>query len=328
MLKHVVNQVVIERRLPDLACHYSSAPLFHVAGMMYVLGGIVRGHSSLILPAFDTVRTLGWLQSGEVTGCFLVPTMIRSLVDHPQVIEGRYDRLHSIAYGAAPMLPALLRKAIDIFACDFINMFGAGTEAGLQTVLTPADHRLALEGHEYLLESIGRPAMGIDLRLVDHDMKDVRRGTVGQIVTRANAVMSGYLSQPEETAKVFADGWFCGGDMAWEDGDGYLFLSGRKRDMIIRGGENIYPIEIEIVLEDLPGVTEVAVVGRPDDYWGEIVRAHVVLEDGSSLSAGDLRAHCVARLAKYKVPAEFRLERGLPKNASGKILKRELRLWP
>jgi acyl-CoA synthetase (AMP-forming)/AMP-acid ligase II len=227
------------------------------------------------------------------------------------------------------MSPSLLRRAMDRFHCDFMNMFGAGTEAGLQTVLTPEDHRRALAGDEHLLGSIGKAGMGVVLRLCDPEndgeLVDVADGEVGEIVTRADAVMSGYLGQPEETAKVLVDGWFRGGDLAWKDKEGYLYLNGRKKDMIIRGGENIYPVEIEHVLGAYPGVREVAVVGVPDEHWGEIVRAHVILEPGAALELDAVRAWCRARLAGYKVPAQFSLDAEFPRNASGKVLKRELR---
>lgn len=171
--------------------------------------------------------------------------------------------------------------------------------------------------------------MGVSLRLCDPDddtgLSDVPDGEVGEIVTRADAVMSGYLGQPEETAKVLVDGWFRGGDLAWRDEAGYLYLNGRKKDMIIRGGENIYPAEIEDVLGTYPGVREVAVVGVPDEHWGEIVRAHVILEDGATLAEDEVRAYCKARLAGYKVPAVFSVDTEFPRNASGKVLKRELR---
>ena len=328
LTKHLTNQCILERRLPMPFFHYSAAPLYHVAGMAYVYASIAAGSTSLILSEFDPAAVLRWMQSGEVTGCFLVPTMISALLQHPDVGAGSYDAIHSIAYGAAPISPSLLRRAMDTFQCEFMNMFGAGTEAGLQTVLTPEDHHRALDGHEHLLGSIGKPGIGIDLRLVDDDLNDVPQGEVGEIVTRADAVMGGYLGQPEATALAIVDGWFRGGDMAWEDREGYLYLSGRKNDMIIRGGENIYPIEIESVLAEVSGIIEVAVIGVQDSHWGEIVRAHLVLAAGQGFDEDAVRRHCRKRLAAYKVPAEFRVEHELPKNESGKILKRVLRLLP
>jgi acyl-CoA synthetase (AMP-forming)/AMP-acid ligase II len=329
MAKHMITQCIVERRMTNISFHYSAAPLFHVGGMLYTLSGVARGHTSLVLPAFDPKTVAHWMANRGLDGVFLVPTMIDTLLHEPAVVDGDFSKLGSIGYGAAPMSPSLLRRAMDRFHCDFMNMFGAGTEAGLQTVLTPEDHRLALAGSEHLLGSIGKAGMGVVLRLCDPDdsteLNDVPDGEVGEIVTRSDAVMSGYLNQPEETAKVLVDGWFRGGDMAWRDKDGYLYLSGRKKDMIIRGGENIYPVEIEDVLGRYPGVREVAVVGVPDEHWGEVVRAHVILEAGASLDEDEVRAYCRARLAGYKVPALFSVDRDFPRNASGKVLKRELR---
>jgi acyl-CoA synthetase (AMP-forming)/AMP-acid ligase II len=251
--------------------------------------------------------------------------MIDTILAHPDVGGGDFSRISSIAYGAAPMSPSLLRRAMQTFDCEFMNMFGAGTEAGLQTVLTPEDHRRALAGHEHLLGSIGKPGMGVVLRLCDEQLREVPEGEVGEIVTRSDACMSGYLDQPEETAAVLVDGWFRGGDMAWRDPQGYLYLAGRRRDMIIRGGENIYAIEIEDVLVSFPGIEEAAVVGVPDDHWGEIVQAHLVQTNGDPFDEDAVRAFCRRRLAAYKVPALFAIHEALPRNASGKILKRDLR---
>jgi acyl-CoA synthetase (AMP-forming)/AMP-acid ligase II len=325
MVKHMVTQCIIERRMTGMAAHYSAAPLYHVGGLLYALSGIAHGHTSLILPGFDAAVALRWMGSGRLDGVFLVPTMIDTILGRPEIAGADFGRLRSIAYGAAPMSPALLRRAMDAFDCEFMNMFGAGTEAGLQTVLTPEDHRRALAGHEHLLGSIGKPGMGVLLRLCDAMWRDVPDGEVGEIVTRADACMTGYLDQPEVTATVLIDGWFRGGDLAWRDPEGYLYLAGRRKDMIIRGGENVYPIEIEDVLQSLPGIAEAAVVGAPDAHWGEIVRAHVVPAGGIPFDEDAVRARCRERLAPYKVPAAFVLHDALPRNASGKILKRELR---
>jgi acyl-CoA synthetase (AMP-forming)/AMP-acid ligase II len=220
----------------------------------------------------------------------------------------------------------LLRRALDVFNCDFIQTFAAGTEAGGQTVLTADDHRRALHGEPNLLASIGRPAFGVALRLVDDELHDVEPGQVGGIATRSETVMSGYLGQPEESAAALRGGWFRAGDMAWADVWGYLYLAGRKNDMIIRGGENVYPIEIETVLADVPGVREVAVIGLPNEEWGESVCAVLVLEPGGERPTDEeLRRHCRHRLAAYKVPTRFEFRSELPVNASGKVLKTELR---
>ena len=323
--KHYVMQAVLERRLASESFHYSPAPIYHVAGMLFPMATIARGGTSLVLGEFDPDAVLTWMQSGRLTDCFLVPTMLSTLLQHERIGDGGYDAIRSIAYGGAPMSPSLLRRAIATFDCEFLNLFGAGTEAGLQTLLTPEDHRRALAGHEHLLGSVGKPGLGIDLRLVDDDWRDVPRGDVGEIATRSDATMVGYLGQPELTAEVMVDGWIRCGDLAWQDDEGYLYLSGRRNDMIIRGGENIYPIEIESVLAELPGVVEVAVIGAPDEHWGEVVHAYVVTAAGTTFDAPAAASLCRERLAGYKVPVAFEVLPELPRNASGKVLKRELR---
>jgi acyl-CoA synthetase (AMP-forming)/AMP-acid ligase II len=286
---------------------------------------IMRGFPTLILPQFEEGPVLRWMQSGKLTGAFLVPTMISRLLDDPRVSDGSYNGLRSIIYGGAPMTPALLRRAMRTFGCDFINAFGAATEGGLQASLSAADHRRAAAGADHLLGSIGKPAFAVDLRLVTENGKDAERGEVGEIVTRSGAVMSGYLEMPAETGRAIRDGWFWGGDLARMDQDGYLYLAGRSKDMIIRGGENIYPVEIEAVLAEYPGITAVAVVGQQDDHWGEIVVAFITAESGTVINRDAVRQFCRERLASYKVPEVVTVIGEMPLNASGKILKRELR---
>lgn len=321
MVKHYVHSTILERRLPEESFHYSAAPVFHISGMYFTIAQLVRGDAALLLPDFDPDTVLRWLAPGGVTDCFLVPTMVSTLLRHPGVRTVDYSNLRSIAYGGSPMSVELLREAMSVFGCEFLQPFGAGTEAGIQTVLTADDHRRALAGHPHLLGSIGRPAIGVDLRLCDDDLADVPPGEIGEIVTRSAAMMSGYLDQPEKTAQVLVDGWYRGGDMAYADDEGYLYLVGRKDDMIIRGGENVYPAEIEAVLATLPGVLEVAVVGVPDRHWGQIVRAHIVLADGAMFDQNAAVRTCRDRLAAYKVPAEFQIDASLPKNTTGKVQK-------
>jgi acyl-CoA synthetase (AMP-forming)/AMP-acid ligase II len=256
---------------------------------------------------------------------FLVPTMMSMLLQHEEVTDLPFRNLRLIYYGASPMSPTLLRHAMDVFGCEFLNAFGAGTEAGLQAIMSPAEHRRALNGEPELLGSIGKPGHGVALRLVDDDMNDVPPGEIGEIATHSDMVMDGYLDLPEETARSFRDGWFRAGDMAYTGKNGFLYLHGRKKDMIIRGGENIYPIEIETVLAEHPAVLQSAVIGVPDAHWGEIVRAFITLREDKSVADSELQEYCAQRLAKYKVPAEIRVLDMLPTNASGKILKRELR---
>ncbi|MEY2416937.1 MAG: hypothetical protein QOH53_2271 [Ilumatobacteraceae bacterium] len=327
MMKNLVLNAMTDYAVETHECRYSAAPLFHIAGMAMIFMGVARGFTSVLDQQFNAERVLSLMQQGKLTACFMVPTMINSVINLPGARGATYAGLRTILYGAAPMPPALLREAMDVFGCDFINAFGAGTEAGLQTVLTADDHRRAAAGEEHLLGSIGKAAFGVDLRLCDPDLNDVPRGEVGEIVTRSDTVMSGYLRNPEATADSLKDGWFRAGDLAFMDAEGYVYLAGRRKDMIVRGGENVYPIEIETVLAEHAAILDVAVVGIPEPHWGEVVRACLVARPGHSTpSAKELADHCRTNLARYKVPEQYVWMDELPRNASGKVLKRELRL--
>ncbi len=324
-LRSMVYSGIREVRMRPLAFRYIGPPMFHIAGIGQILYGIATGASTLILPQFDAATVLHWMQHGDLNDVFLVPTMISSILELPHVADSDYPHLEKIIYGAAPMTPTLLRRMIGLFGCEMYNVFGAGTEAGGQASLYPEDHLLALDGHEHLLESIGRIIPGVDLKLVDDDLNEVPRGQPGEMMVRSETIMSGYLSQPELTAKVLVDGWIRTGDVASMDEQGYLYLASRKSDMIIRGGENVYPVEIESVLAELPGLEQVSVVGQPDDHWGEVVVAAVVVRAGATLDVAAILDHCRARLATYKVPAQVVELDDLPKNSTGKVQKHLVR---
>jgi acyl-CoA synthetase (AMP-forming)/AMP-acid ligase II len=325
MLKHTVSTCTRCWELGPGHRYYTGAPIFHIAGLAMALMGAEMGFHTTLAPSFDPAQVLGWLQRDELTALFLVPTMVAAVLDQPGVRDARYEQLRAINYGAAPMPIALLRRAMDVFECDFVQAFGAGTEAGWHTALGSADHRRAAAGAEHLLGSVGRPVPGVELRICDDEWREVPRGQVGEVVVRSDMVMSGYLDRPEETAQALhPDGWFRAGDLGRQDEHGYVYLSGRKKDMIVRGGENIYPIEIEQVLHTHPGVAEAAVVGVPDEYWGEIPRAHVV-PSGPPPEVDELIAYCREHLGPHKIPTIWVFEPELlPRNAAGKILKRDL----
>jgi acyl-CoA synthetase (AMP-forming)/AMP-acid ligase II len=302
---------------------YTASPMFHIAGLASLVAGVSAGYVSILAPRFDPARTLRWLRAERVNVCFLVPTMISDLLAVPGIGGRRYPALRAVIYGAAPMTPDLLRRAVRTLGCEFVQLFGAGTESGLQTSLSWADHQRALAGDEHLLSSVGKPAFGVELRLCDEQLNDVPAGEIGEIAVRSGMVMSGYLGQPEESAAALRDGWFRAGDLGRSDDEGYLYLAGRRTDMIVRGGENVYPMEIEAVLADHPDVTEVAVVGVPDERWGEVAHAFVVAS--ADLTEAELTAFARRSLAAYKVPARFRFRAELPRNAAGKVVKSRLR---
>lgn len=305
-------------------CGYTGAPYFHVAGYGNVFANLVTRNATLILPQFDPETVLKCIGQGYVRHCVFVPTMISMLLNHPDCETTSFDGLGHIIYGASPMAPDLLRRAMKTFGCDFVQLFGAGTEAGIQLILSSGDHRRALEGEEHLLNSVGRPSLSVRMRLVDQDGEDVAPGEIGEIVTRSDQTMIGYLNQQEETARTLRDGWFWGGDLGTQDADGYVYLAGRSKDMIIRGGENIYPLEIETVLSSVPGVQQIAVLGEPDAHWGEIVIACLVVDETFEGEETAL-AVCREKLATYKLPERIELLREMPLTGSGKISKPTLR---
>ncbi len=302
---------------------YTASPLFHIAGWALVFEQVAVGCTSLIQRQFDPEVTAKAISDGLLTGCFLVPTMIQAVLDADSGPTGN-ERLDTMLYGSAPMPPSLLKRALERYPdCGFWNMFGAGTESGVQTLLRPEDHRRALAGEEHLLSSVGQPVLYVDMRILDDEGNEAPPGVVGNIAARTECVMAGYLDLPERSEEALHDGWFWGGDRGWVDDEGFLFLGGRSRDMIVRGGENIYVSEIELVLTDVPEVADAAVVGRPDDKWGEVVVAFVEYRQEPPTQEA-LEQTCRSRLAGYKVPVEYHILRELPRNPTGKVRKNEL----
>ena len=327
MLKSIVVNNLIETGIGPDDRLYSGAPLFHVAGLGNALCGIARGASSVLLPQFEPDAVLKWMKDGGLTFCVLMPTMLVSLLEHPDVRSSSYEQLRGILFGGAPLSTEVLQEIAEVFHCDLFNGFGAGTEAGGQAMLLPEEHRAALAGQPKLLGSIGRAMFGVDLKICDASGAEVADGVVGEIHTRSESVMSGYMGRPDLTAaRITPDGWFHGGDLAWRDAAGYLHLAGRADDMLIRGGENIHPTEVEHALVTCPGVADAAVVGLPDPLWGEIVAAFVVLQVGTDeLDLAHIREHCRGRIASYKLPEFLRIVDELPRNATGKLLRGRLR---
>jgi acyl-CoA synthetase (AMP-forming)/AMP-acid ligase II len=324
MLKADIVKGAVEHGFRPGECLYSGSPLFHVAGMGWLCYALARSACYLLIPQFDVDAVLASLKSGLLTRCMLISSMATALVEHPDA-AGDYPALRGLAYGGAATPPSVVRRLHQIFGCDLYNTFGAGTECGGQTVLRPEDHRRALAGRDHLLASIGRPMYGVDLELRGADGRPVATGEVGEICTRSDSVMDGYVGRPELTAERVRDGWVHGGDMAWQDAEGYLYLAGRRDDMILRGGENIYPVEVENALCEHPAVSEAVVFGLPDDFWGQIVAAAVLPVPGAQVDQSDLLAFTGQRLAHYKLPSRLTVLREFPRNASGKARRSEIR---
>ncbi len=308
-----------------------NVPMYHIAGVVSTLLPLYRGDTQVILPQFETGACLDLIEKEKVATTYLVPTMLQGILDHPDFPKRDLGSLRHIGYGASPMPVKLLMQAKErLPGVHFTNFFGMTESTGIISVLTPEEHLLEGPPEEVArktkrLASIGRCIPEGEVRIVDDEDRDVPIGTVGEIVARGKKVMRGYWDKPEASEETLRGGWLHTGDLASMDEDGYLYLAGRKKDMIIRGGENIYPVEIENVLHGHPKVLESAVIGVPDDLWGEIVKAVIVLKSDQRSTSEEIMEYCREKLASYKKPAIVEFVDALPKNAMQKVLKNVLR---
>lgn len=308
-------------------------PLYHVAGMQAVFAATYGGRTLAMMRQFEVNEWLETVQQEKANRAMLVPTMLKRVIDHPDLNKYDLSSLKVITYGAAPMPFEVIKKAISIFpGVNFINAFGQTETASTITTLGPDDH--VIEGTEEekekklrrLTSSIGRPMSDIEMKVIDETGNDVPPGEVGEIVARGPRVMSGYWKDAEKTAKTIdKDGWLHTSDMGYVDEEGYFYLAGRGDDMIIRGGENISPEEVENVLYAHPAVEEAAVIGVPSEEWGQEPKAIVALKEGNTATADELMEFCRERLASFKRPRSVVFIDELPRTSTGKILKRILR---
>ena len=300
-------------------------PLFHLGGAGMALTSLTLGANTVLARDSNPDALLQTIQQARITNAFLVPAVLQSLTTLAQAAEGDYSALRAITYGASPITNAVLERSLQIFGCDFFQIYGL-TETGILTQLDPADHDPG-GPRAHLLRSAGKPYPHLEMTVVDPDTGQARPPLhVSEVWTRSAQVMKGYWHKPDETAKaITADGWFRTGDAGYLDPDGYLFLTDRIKDMIVSGGENIYPVELENALADHPAVADVAVIGVPDSRWGETVKAVVVLNEGAIAGQAELIDWCRQRIAHYKCPTSVDFVAELPRNPSGKILKRQLR---
>lgn len=302
-----------------------SMPLFHVGGSSYVLFGVHDGVPSVMTRDPDGASLAGAIMQGA-NRTFLVPAVLAQVLQSGDDAIRLFGRLKTYCYGAAPMPLPLLRAAIDAWPdTDFIQVYGLTEVAGVITHLMPEAHRDP--EHPERLVSAGQPIPGVEVRVVDPaTLEDLPVGEHGELWFRTQQLMQGYLGKPEATAEVITDdGWFRTGDMGKVDADGFVYVEDRLKDMIISGGENIYSPEIERVLAEHPAVMEVAIIGVPDDRWGETVKAVVSLHPGQSATEAELIDFCREHLAKFKCPTSVEFVSALPRNPTGKILKRDLR---
>jgi acyl-CoA synthetase (AMP-forming)/AMP-acid ligase II len=297
-------------------------PIFHIGGSGWGLLGLYHGAKGVIAREFDPTKILDFFEHSGVTKLFMVPAAMQFVVRQPRAREVDFSKLKYMLYGASPIPAALLKECIAVFKCGFVQMYGMTETTGTIVALPPEDH---IEGLDRM-RSAGKALPGVELAILDADGKQLPPGEVGEIATRSGSNMAGYWNLPEATAKTLDnDNWLRTGDAGYMDSDGYLYIHDRIKDMIISGGENIYPAEVESAICDHPDVAEVAVVGIPDEQWGEAVKAIVVMKPGRKASSSDIIGFTRQRIAGFKTPKSVDFIEALPRNASGKILRRHLR---
>ncbi|WP_348726748.1 long-chain-fatty-acid--CoA ligase [uncultured Mycolicibacterium sp.] len=294
-------------------------PLFHMAGSGWALAGLWHGGAVVVLRDVDPAAILDSVARHGVTNLLLVPAVIARLLERDDPALPDFADLRIVVYGASPISDDVLLRGIDRFGSVFAQVYGMTETTGSVTQLDGADHVA------HLLRSCGKPYPWVQIRIVGPDGTDVAPGAVGEVWTRSAQNMLGYWNNPDATAATLhPDGWLRTGDAGYLD-DGYLYLHDRLKDMIVSGGENVYPAEVENVLMTQPGVADAAVIGVPDERWGEAVKAVIVASPGTELSAEDVIAYARTRLGGFKLPKSVDFVAALPRNPSGKLLKRELR---
>jgi fatty-acyl-CoA synthase len=297
-------------------------PFFHVAGVNIGLLTLAQGAHGVVLGEIDPAEILRLIEKKKITYAFLVPAVILFLLQHPKAKSVDFSSLKNISYGASPISDEVLLGAQRTFGCEFLQVYGLTETTGGGTFLAPDDHTPS----RGKLRSCGKPAPGHEIRIVDESGRALAPGEVGEILIKARNVMKGYWNKPDATRAAVKEDWFHTGDAGYFDEEGYLYIHDRVKDMIVSGGENIYPAEVENALFGHPGVADAAVIGVPDDKWGEAVKAIVVKKEGSSPSPAEIIAWARERIAGYKLPKSVDFIDAIPRNPSGKVLRRELRL--
>ena len=315
-----------EGMFPASATYLHAAPMFHLANGAAMYSLLLSGGSNAIIQSFTPEGVMAAVQNERITDVLLVPTMIQMLVDHPALASYDMSSLKNVIYGASPISEAVLGRAMAALPnTQFTQAYGMTELSPIATLLHWKEHigQGRTKGRH---RGAGRPTLGCEVRVVDPDDRVVPCRTVGEIVARGDNVMMGYWERPEETAKAVVDGWMHTGDGGYLDEDGFIYVVDRVKDMIISGGENIYSVEVENAIAQHPAVAQCAVIGIPNEQWGEQVHAVVVSRGGAQVSAAELIEFCKTLIAGYKCPRSIEISKNpLPLSGAGKILKRELR---
>ncbi|WP_095012402.1 long-chain-fatty-acid--CoA ligase [Tsuneonella mangrovi] len=298
-------------------------PFGHIAGVGTITGAVNGGQQAIIHTEFDPAALIRDVQVHKAKWCFLVPAALQIMLDHPDAQDADFSNLEGMAYGASPIPLDLLKRGVERLKCDFAQMYGMTETYGTVVALAPEDH---LPGREHVMRSAGKALPSVELKILDENGNPLPPGEIGEIAIKGPTTMAGYWNRPEETARALSDdGWLRTGDAGIMDEEGYLFIQDRIKDMIISGGENVYPAEVESAIYGHPDIADVAVIGVPDAKWGEAVKAVIVRRPGSDLDEATVIAHARAKIAGFKCPKSVDFIDALPRNPSGKILRRELR---
>jgi long-chain acyl-CoA synthetase len=326
LYSNAVHALLPPAFLPEHCSFLHAAPMFHLADVGAILGLTLMGASHSFLPTFDPEGTLQAIERYRITNTILVPAMINMVLNHHSFDHFDLSSLRRIAYGASPMPLPLLRLAKEKLGCDFAQGYGMTEVSPLLTTLAPEHHQFENADRAFApIKSAGKPVLGVDVRVVDNEDRDVPTGEVGEIIARGPNVMKGYWKRPEISAEVLRGGWMHTGDLGAFDEEGFLYILDRKKDMIKSGGENVYSPEVESILCAHPAVLEAAVIGVPHQKWDETIRAVVAVRNGASVTEQELISWCRERLTTFKCPTSVVFTDSLPKGGTGKVQKNVLR---
>ena len=308
--------VPFEEGTTNLVC----MPGYHVAGTNWGIWGYIFGCRNIIIADIDPGLILELIEQEKIRSTLFVPAVILFLISHPNALSTDFSSLNFVLYGASPIADDTIIKAKEIMQCDLFQVYGLTETTGAITIMMPEDH----DPKRGKLRSCGKALKGVELKVVDENGKELKTGEIGQVISKSDLNMKGYWNKPDATKESIVDGWFYSGDAGYFDEENYLFIHDRVKDMIVSGGENIYPAEVENALMSHEKILDAAVVGIPDEKWGEAVKAFVVLSD-SSLDEDQIISYTRTKIAGYKCPRSINFISELPRNPSGKILRRELR---